>query len=130
MPAHVVYPHNDELPAGFSAIWLQQILRSELGFDGAIFSDDLSMEGAASVGGFHERAGLAQQAGCDMLLVCNNPTAAEQMLDCIAIKRDGNRERRLQNMRSQGKTDRGQLLKSNEWQQVAKQINQFNETHA
>lgn len=130
MPAHVVYPQIDELPAGFSAIWLQQILRKELGFDGAIFSDDLSMEGAASVGGFHERAGLAQQAGCDMLLVCNNPTAAEQVLDSIAIKRDANRERRLQGMRGQSKTERGQLLKSNEWQQVAKQIKQFNETHA
>lgn len=130
MPAHVVYPQVDELPAGFSAIWLQQILRRELDFDGAIFSDDLSMQGAASVGDFLDRARLAQQAGCDMLLVCNNPTAAEQVLDGLAIKPDTDRERRLQNMRGRGKIDRKQLLNADKWQQLSKQINSFYETHA
>lgn len=130
MPAHVVYSKVDELPAGFSAIWLQAILRKELGFDGTIFSDDLSMEGAATVGGFPERARLAQQAGCDMLLVCNNPAAAEQVLDSIAIKSDSTRERRLQNMRGRGASNRERLLDSEKWRQTAKQLNSFYETHA
>ena len=130
MPAHVVYSQVDKLPAGFSAIWLQQILRKELKFDGAIFSDDLSMEGAASVGDFSDRARLAQQAGCDMLLVCNNPEAAEQVLDRVAISRNADRERRLQAMRGRGNIDRRQLLSSEKWQQATKQLNTFNEAHA
>jgi len=130
MPAHVVYPQVDDLPAGFSPVWLQQILRKELNFDGAIFSDDLSMEGAAGVGDFLDRAQLAQQAGCDMLLVCNNPDAAEQVLDKLPIKTSSDRERRLQAMRGRGQFSREQLLKSERWQQLSKQIQQFTEQHA
>lgn len=130
MPAHVVYSQVDDMPAGFSKIWLQQILRKELGFDGAIFSDDLSMEGAAGVGDFLNRAQLAQQAGCDMLLVCNNPGAAEQVLDKLPVTQNSDRERRLQAMRGQSKIDRAHLLKSEKWRQAAAQILQLTETHA
>ena len=130
MPAHVVYPQVDDLPAGFSTIWLQRILRGELGFDGAIFSDDLSMEGAAGAGDFMDRARLAQQAGCDMLLVCNNPEAAEQVLDKLPITRCSERERRLQAMRGRRQFDRKQLFKSDKWRQVSAQIKQLSETHA
>lgn len=124
MPAHVVYSKVDPNPAGFSAFWLQQILRGELKFNGTIFSDDLSMEGAASVGDFPERARQAQQAGCDMILVCNNPTAAEQVLEALPITQDLLREQRLQAMQGKFHTSREQLMQSKQWQHIAHTLTQ------
>jgi beta-N-acetylhexosaminidase len=81
MPAHVLYPQVDKKqPAGFSKIWLQKILRKQLKFDGIIFSDDLTMEAAAATGTITQRADAAFAAGCDSVLVCNQPDVADELL--------------------------------------------------
>ena len=85
MPAHVVYPKVDADPAGFSARWLKDILRLQLGFEGAVFSDDLSMAGARTIGGvevdYAEAASLALRAGCDLVLLCNQSVDGGEAVD-------------------------------------------------
>jgi len=129
MPAHVVYSQIDSLPAGFSQKWIQDILRTELKFNGVVFSDDLSMEGAASIGDFKQRAKLAIEAGCDMVLVCNNPTAAAEVLDSIPVSQNTLREQRLNAMQGKLGLSREQLMKTDKWLTISTQINAMT-THA
>ncbi|WP_233802552.1 beta-N-acetylhexosaminidase [Paraburkholderia sp. HP33-1] len=103
LPAHVVYPQVDEKPAGFSRIWLQDILRGKLGFEGAIFSDDLSMEAARQGGTLTQAASAALQAGCDMVLICNQPDEAEKVLDALRVTPSKESRQRLERMRPRGK---------------------------
>ncbi len=83
MPAHILFPAVDSVPVGYSSIWLEEVLRKELKFQGAIFSDDLSMSGAAVTASHVERAHMALAAGCDMCLICNDRSAAVQVLERI-----------------------------------------------
>ncbi len=103
IPAHVIYPQVDEKPAGFSRVWLQEILRGKLQFDGAIFSDDLSMEAARAGGSLTDAAHAALTAGCDMVLICNQPDEAEKVLERLTFAPSKASQARLRKMRARGK---------------------------
>lgn len=122
MPAHVIYPRVDPHPAGFSPFWMQQVLRTRLGFQGVIFSDDLSMEGASVAGGYVERAHAALGAGCDMVLVCNNPEAAAQVAEALTDHHNPASHARLLRMRGRPAPDRLQLQESPAWQQAVQAV--------
>ena len=124
MSAHVIYPQIDAKPAGFSSIWLQRILREQLQFEGCVFSDDLTMRGA---GDYLEsmllRAQSALRAGCDMILVCNNPSGADEILANLKWEMSATSLARLARMH--GRNHFGSLIKlreNSEYVQAVREI--------
>lgn len=128
MPAHVIYDQVDEKPAGYSAFWLQKILRQRLGFQGVIFSDDLSMKAACVVGGYGERAEAALKAGCDMALVCNHLEGAQEAAEYIKGYNNPISQLRLIRMHGDKAITWAQLKKDAHWQAVSKQIIALNDS--
>ena len=120
MPAHVVYPAVDEQPAGFSRRWLQTVLRERLGFQGATFSDDLSMAGAAVAGDFVDRSRMALAAGCDMVLACNDHRGVEEVLAGLGEYQDPVAHARLARMHGRAGTPWDELLATDEWRRAAR----------
>ena len=126
MPAHVIYPNVDPAPAGFSDFWIERILRQQLGFDGVLFSDDLSMQAACVAGGADARIRAALSAGCDMGLLCNDREAA-----CVAL--EGLKDLPLPNQarlaRMRGKIpavdSKNPLALGERWQRTQAQVQAF-----
>jgi len=127
MPAHVIYSTVDSQPAGFSQHWLQTLLRQEMSFDGVIFSDDLSMEGASVAGNFAERSKAALDAGCDMVLVCNNRTAALEVLEFLE-NATLEPSHRLARLAGENTFNRDSLRASSQWQTTVEAVQQLVET--
>lgn len=116
MAAHVVFSQVDPLPAGFSSRWLQGELRGRMGYGGAIFSDDLNMTGASIVGDMTERVRAALAAGCDMVPVCNNRPAVEQVLAALRPTLDPLSQVRLARLHGRAGHSRTALRTLDEWQ--------------
>ena len=127
MPAHILYPAIDKnLPVGFSSVWLKDILRQKLNYDGVIFSDDLTMEGAAKYGSYTQRAQLALEAGCDVILVCNNRQGALEVLDYLERETLLPTVSRMSKMRADLQLNRQQPLQNSaRWLDTKEWLAQF-----
>jgi beta-N-acetylhexosaminidase len=125
MPAHVVYSKVDPNPAGFSAFWLRRILRERMGFQGVIFSDDLSMAAAAAAGGFADRARSALEAGCDVLLVCNNRPATLEVIESLRGYDDPTVHLRCLRMHGRHAVERAGLRLDPRWQQAIRFVTEL-----
>jgi beta-N-acetylhexosaminidase len=131
MAAHVVFEQVDSVPASFSRKWLVDELRGKLGFTGAVFSDDLSMEGASIMGPIPQRARKALAAGCDMVLICNHRDAALQTLSELDIQPDPVSLARLARLHGLPGLSQQELLASTQWQSsVAAVSNSLDRTRA
>jgi beta-N-acetylhexosaminidase len=125
MVAHVCYPDVDKSPAGFSSFWLKEVLRNELGFQGVIFSDDLSMVAAEQAGDYPARARAALSAGSDMVLVCNNPDAADEVLESLDDFTDPAANMRLARMHGKPAPGWDQLHLNPEWKNTVAAVKSY-----
>lgn len=128
MPAHVIYDKVDDKPAGYSSFWIENILRQRFGFQGAVFSDDLSMTAAGVAGGFGERAQAALNAGCDMALVCNHLEGACEAAEYIKGYSNPTSQLRLIRMHGENEVSWRQLRQDEHWQRVSFQITALNDS--
>ena len=128
MPAHVIYSRIDRNLAGFSAYWLNGVLRHELGFDGVIFSDDLSMAAAEEAGSYTDRARAALDAGCDMVLVCNHPEAAAEVLEGLGKYDNPVSRVRLARMHGRKGVPYAALRETPEWRQAVAAITDLDDS--
>lgn len=122
MPAHVIYPKVDDKPAGFSPYWIQRVLRQALAYNGMVFSDDLTMEGAAVAGDITARADAALAAGCDMVLVCNHPDLADELLNKLQWQMPAESLQRLQHLHPLDPALEWDALQNDEHYQYAQQL--------
>jgi beta-N-acetylhexosaminidase len=125
MLAHVVYPEVDSLPAGFSPQWIRHQLRARLGFDGAVFCDDLSMKAAANFGPMPARAKRALDAGCDMVLICNDRPAAVATVAALSDYSNPLSLVRLARLHGTGTVLRESLQASDEWQHATQTFSRW-----
>ncbi|QSV15736.1 beta-N-acetylhexosaminidase [Photobacterium ganghwense] len=123
MPAHVVFDHFDSAPASGSEYWLKQVLRHDLKFNGVIFSDDLNMKGADVLGSYGDRAIAAQQAGCDMVMLCNNREGAIQALDGLPQTQVPS----LETLCKKSTGEYSELTASRMWQETQQRISRLTE---
>jgi beta-N-acetylhexosaminidase len=124
MAAHVLYPQVDAQPAGFSRRWLSGVLRQRLGFQGVIFSDDLSMGGAEWAGDYPDRARMALQAGCDMVLVCNQPEQAARVIESLGGYNDPAAQLRLARMHGTAFPEHRALTSCQRWRSATALLEQ------
>jgi len=123
MCGHVIYSTVDEYPAGFSTIWLQDILRKQLQFKGIIFSDDLTMRGAGDGTTIVNRANAALAAGCDVLLICNNRSALINVLDRVPYAATPHTA--LYSLRAKYSVDWQELHRQSTWKQHLANLHQL-----
>ena len=131
MPAHVIYTDCDDQPASGSKYWLQDVLRQKLGFKGAIFSDDLGMKGAGFMGDFVARSEKALNAGCDLLLLCNEPDGVVQVLDKLKLNETRPhfeaRRQRLNSLFKKKSFNWNELTQTERWLENAKKLTALQE---
>jgi beta-N-acetylhexosaminidase len=127
MPAHVIYPHSDPAPAGFSRFWLTDVLRVRLGFQGVIFSDDLNMAAADAAGDYPARAHAALDAGCDMILVCNNQPQAAKVMRTLEGYENPVSQTRLVRMHGRKGLGRNALHQERRWKTAVRLIGDYND---
>jgi len=125
MMAHVIYDEIDAAPASFSSFWIKNHLRNQMGFDGAVFCDDLSMEAVASYGSMPQRAKIALEAGCDMIPICNDRPAAQRTVAALREYSNPLSLVRLARLHGTGGVLRESLLASEQWQSTTARLDQW-----
>jgi beta-N-acetylhexosaminidase len=128
MMAHVVYSRVDKVPASFSSYWIDTVLRQQFGFNGLVFSDDLSMEGAACMGDHVARAQASLDAGCDMVLVCNNRDQAGQVAESLGDYHNPTAHTRMMRMHGRHNVDVQTLHSDPRWSQAVAAVKGYEAT--